>query len=317
MRAGAQICLLAAVLAVAGCGGSIQNSGAATPTPAPVPTPTPVPSPLPAIDHVVLVVLENHSFSDVIGSPFMPYFNSLASQHSLAANYFADTHPSLPNYFVLTTGLQETNVDNFTGTVSDDNVVRALTAAGKSWRAYMESIPSAGYTGGDVLPYLKQHDPFVFLQDVLNSAQESANVVPFSQMASDLASGSLPNYSFVVPNAVDDAHDCAGQAPSCPDSGKLQQTDNWLKTNIDPLINSPAFANGVLIITWDEGNANDTANGGGQVATVLVGAHVKTGFQSITFFQHESTLRLMMDLLQVADHPGGSASAPSMGEFFQ
>lgn len=312
MRSGAQICLLAVILAIAGCGGgSVQNSGAPTPTPGPSPVP------VPAVDHVVLVVLENHSFSDVIGSPFMPYLNSLASQHALAANYFADTHPSLPNYFVLTAGLQETNSDNFIGTVTDDNVVRALTAAGKSWRAYMESIPSAGYTGSDVWPYLKQHDPFVFLQDVLNSGQQAGNVVPFSQMAADLASGSLPNYSFVVPNTVDDAHDCGGQAPSCPDSGKLQQTDNWLKTNIDPLINSPAFANGVLIITWDEGNASDTANGGGQVATVLVGAHVKSGFQSMTFFQHESTLRLMMDLLQIPDHPGGSAGAPSMGEFFQ
>lgn len=306
MRSGLQLCLLFTMIGVAGCGGHSGSSDSTTPAP-----------PVPAVDHVMLVVLENHSFSDVIGSSFMPYLNSLASQHSLAVNYFADAHVSLPNYFLLTTGLQEASDNGFSGTVTDDNVVRAITAAGKTWRAYMENIPSAGYTGGDQFPYLKHHDPFVYLQDVLNSGQQSGNVVPFSQMGSDLASGSLPNYAFVVPNAENDAHSCPGQAPSCPDSGKLQKTDNWLKNNIDPIIHSPAFANGVMIITWDEGNPNDTANGGGQVATILLGAHVKSGFQSMTFFQHESTLRLMMDLLQVPDRPGGSAGAPSMGEFFQ
>jgi phosphatidylinositol-3-phosphatase len=306
MCSGLKFCLLFTVFGLGSCGGSPHTSGA-----------TGSPGPVPAADHVVLVVLENHSFSDVIGSSSMPYFNSLASQHSLAANYFADAHVSLSDYFLLSTGMEETNDNNFAGTVSDDNIARALTAAGKSWHAYMESIPSAGYTGGDVFPYLKHHDPFVYLQDVLSSAQQSSNVVPFSQMATDLASGTLPAFSFVVPNAENDAHSCPGQEPTCPDSGKLQKTDDWLRTNIDPIISSPAFGNGVLIITWDEGNINDTANGGGQVATVIVGSHVKTGFQSMTFFQHESTLRLIMDLLQVADHPGASATAPSMAEFFQ
>ncbi|HET9792584.1 MAG TPA: alkaline phosphatase family protein, partial [Candidatus Angelobacter sp.] len=103
---------------------------------------------LPTPDHVIVVVLENHSFSQVIGSPSMPYLNSLANAHSLATNYFGDVHPSIGNYFMLTTGQLESVDDNFTGTVSDDNIVRALNGAGKSWKAYMESIPSAGYLGG-------------------------------------------------------------------------------------------------------------------------------------------------------------------------
>jgi phospholipase C len=307
------------ILGLAACGGTgVSSSGPPMPTPTPPPgaSPTPAPSPAPATDHVVLVVLENHSASQVIGSPFMPYLNSLASQHALAGNYFANTHPSIGNYFMLTTGNIVTNDDNFSGTISGDNIVRALTGAGKSWKAYMESMPSAGYTGGDVYPYLKHHNPFAYLSDVLDSSPQAANMVPFLQFAADLNSNSLPSFAFVVPNAENDAHDCPGGAPTCPDSDKLAAADAWLKANIDPLINSSAFANSVLIITWDEGDEADVANGGGQVATVLVGPRVKNGFRSTTFFQHQSVLRLIVDLLSVSDHPGASASAPAMNEFF-
>jgi phosphatidylinositol-3-phosphatase len=312
MRSAQQLVLLLIAIGLAGCGGSVNRSG----TPSPSPSPSPAP-PVPAAAHVVLVVLENHSFNQVIGNALLPYFNSLASQHALATNYFADAHVSLPDYFLLTTGMTETNDNNFAGTVTDDNVVRALTAAGKSWRAYMEGIPAAGYMGGDQWPYLKHHDPFVYLSDVVASSTMASNIVPLSQLGSDLAGNTLPSFSFIVPDAENDAHSCPGNAAACPDSDKLVRTDHWLQNNIDPLLNSPAFANGVLIITWDEGDLTDTANGGGQVATVLAGARVKTGFRSVTFYQHESTLRLMMDLLQVNDRPGASATAPSMGEFFQ
>ena len=301
------------LLLLAGCGGgSLSNSGSGGgggPT-----TPT--------ADHVFLVVLENHSFSQVIGNPAMPYLNSLATQNSLAANYFANLHPSIGNYFMLTTGQIVSADDGFTGVVSTDNLVRALAGAGKTWKAYMESIPSTGYLGGDVLPYMKRHDPFAYFTDVAgpdgqHATAQAANIVPFTQLSADMAANSLPSFGFIAPNTVHDAHDCPGGGIVCPDSELLAAADAWLKTNIDPLIHSPAFANSVLIITFDEGRKSDLANGGGQIATVLVGSHVKTGFRSMTFFQHQSTLRLILDLLQVGDHPGLSATAPSMNEFFQ
>jgi acid phosphatase len=260
--------------------------------------------------------LENHSFSQVIGNPAMPYLNSLATQYSLAGNYFAVVHPSIGNYFMLTTGVVETTDDAFAGTVTNDNIVRALTASGKTWRAYMESLPAPGYTGGDVPPYLRHHDPFSYFSDVLSSATQAANIVPFTQLAADLASGALPAFAYIAPNVENDAHNCPGNAPTCPDSAKLAAADAWLRANIDPLINSPAFGNGVLIVTFDESITTDTAHGGGQVAAVLAGPHVKRGFLSTTFYQHPSTLRLILDLLQVSDHPGASSTAPAMNEFF-
>jgi len=266
---------------------------------------------------VFVVVLENHGFAQVIGSASMPYLNSLASAHSLATNYFANTHPSIGNYFMLTTGNIETNNDAFTGTVSSDNIPRAFAAAGRTWKAYMESLPSVGYTGGDVYPYFKHHDPFVYLTDVLNSNAEAADVVPFTQLVSDLSAGTLPNFAFIAPNAEDDAHDCPGGGTNCTDDQKLAAADTWLKNNIDPIIKSPALANSVLIIVFDEAVDTDATNGGGHIAMVMAGSHVKAGFKSTTFYQHQSTLRLVMDLLRVADHPGNSATAPTMQEFFQ
>ena len=313
------------LLVAVGCGGGAVSASssttAATPTPTPAATPSPSPSPtpatIPAADHVFLVVLENHAFTQVIGSPFMPYLNSLAAQHSLATNYFANTHPSIGNYFMLTTGNIETNNDAFTGTVSSDSIPRAFAAAGKTWKAYMESLPSAGYTGGDVYPYFKHHNPFAYMTDVLGSSAETANMVPFTQLASDLGTGTVPNFAFIAPNAEDDAHDCPTGGSVCLDTDKLAAADNWLKNNIDPLIKSPALANSVFIIVFDESLDVDLINGGGKVAWVMAGSHVKSAFKSTTLYQHQSTLRLVMDLLGVTDHPGNSATAATMQEFFQ
>jgi acid phosphatase len=260
----------------------------------------------PQFGHVFLVVEENHSYSEVIGNSSMPYLNSLASQYGLATQYFADAHPSIGNYFMLTTGQLVTIDDAFTGTVSADNVVRELIAAGKTWKSYAESLPSPGYTGGDVYPYVQHHNPFSYLSDVLNSSSQVQNLVPFSQFSGDLANNLLPNFSFIVPNLLNDAHD-----------GTLQAADAWLQQNIAPLISSALFQkDGLLIIVFDESDTTDIANGGGHVAALIVSPQAKKGFQSTTLYQHQSTLRLIMHGLGVTTYPGAAASAPDMSEFF-
>jgi len=281
---------LSAFLVSCGGGGAIHVSGT-----------TP-----PAAAHVVVVVEENHSYSQVIGNSSMPYLNGLASQYGLATQYFGDVHPSIGNYLMLTTGIPETLNDGFTGTISDDNVVRELVKANKSWRSYAESLPSVGYVGRDVYPYLRHHNPFTYFTDV-NGTSQASNLVPFSQFAADVNSGNLPDFSFVVPNALNDAHD-----------GTLAQADGWLQANIDALIKSSTFQKGgVLIIVFDESVKTDVSHGGGHVAMVVVGPNAKKGFQSTTTYQHQSTLRLVLSTLGVNSFPGAAAAAPDMGEFFQ
>src|SRR5438270_10177436 len=110
-------------------------------------------TPPPNSTHVVVVVEENHSYSQVVGNSAMPYLNGLASKYGLATQYFGDVHPSIGNYLMLTTGIPETIDDSFTGTISDDNVVRELVKANKTWHSYAESLPNVGYVGGDAYPY--------------------------------------------------------------------------------------------------------------------------------------------------------------------
>ena len=296
-----------------------------------------------AYSFVAVLVLENTSFSQVIGDTTdAPFLNSLISYQgsnpsapgALATNYFADVHPSIGNYFMMTTGQLVTTDDTFNNTspgypVTVDNVVRELTAAGKSWKVYAESLPAVGYTGGDVVPYLERHNPLSYFSDVVSSPQQSANIVPFTQFATDLSAGpagslgNLPNYAFIVPNSWDDSHSCDPTEATCT-AERIGDTDLWIQTNVGPLLSIPAFQqNGLLIITWDEAATTDTSNGlggigGGQVATVLLGARVRPAYQQQTanVYDHSSLLRLTMDSLGLQTQLPISNVTP-MTEFFQ
>ncbi len=248
----------------------------------------------PQFGHVAIVVEENTNYASVVGSSSMPYLNGLINQYGLGTQYYANTHPSIGNYFMLTTGQILTNDDSQTPSsfpVSVDNIAREIQLAGKTWKDYRE------LTG----TYYVRHDPLAYMTNI-----NSANLVSFPQFATDLANGTLPNFSWIAPNGCDDAHDCS-----------LSTADSWLKTNIDPLIKNATFQkDGLLVIVFDE-SANDNTDGGGRVAVVLISptfSHV--AYQSTTFYQHESVLRLMLEGLGIKTLPGAAATAPAMWEFF-
>jgi hypothetical protein len=270
----------------------------------------------PSFTHAAVVVLENEDFGGIIGNSNMPFLNNLANTNGLARQYFANTHPSIGNYFMMTTGQTITNDDAFSGTVSADNIARELTNAGKTWKVYAENLPSPGYTGGDVYPYLQHHNPFSYFTDVVGTSQAS-NIAPLSQLSSDVSANTLPNFLFIVPNAQNDMHDCPAGFSTCTLADKASNTDKWLQDNLSGLLGNSDFqSNGFLVITFDE-SATDNTNGGGQVATVVVGPRVKQGFSSNTVFQHQSLLRTTLETLGVTTLPGASSGAPSMSEFFQ
>lgn len=273
---------------------------------------------VPQFNHVAIVVIENASESDVIGQPSMPYLNSLASKNSLLQSYYATAHPSIPNYFMLTTGQTVTFDDSFSGRVSADNLAREFIASNITWKAYEESIPSIGYTGGDSGLYIERHDPFSYFTDVRNSAAQTANLAPYSQLATDLSSGSLPNFLWIGPNAVDNAHSCPAANPNCTHADELAAADSWLSTNIPPLLDNPSFsASGLLIILFDEGDITDIANGGGHVVCILAGTRVKTNYTSTATYSHQDVLSLIGHALRLQTIPGAGSSGGSMTEFFQ
>jgi hypothetical protein len=272
---------------------------------------------IPNSNHVVVVLEEKESYSAVIGSPTMPYLNSLASQNALATQYYANTHPSIGNYFMLTAGQLITNNDSLNTTVNVDNIVRHLLTAGKTWKSYAESLPSIGYTGGDQYPYARHHNPLSYFSDVVNSSVQRLNLVPFTHFGADLANNQLPNYSFVVPNLNHDAHDCPTAPTGCTNAVKLATADTWLKNNIAPLLNNPGFQqDGILIIVFDESFDTDTAHGGGHVVALAVGPGVRKGFKSTTFYQHQNVLRTTLDALGVHSYPGIGGSSADMSDLF-
>ena len=144
--------------------------------------------------HVVIVMLENHSYSSMIGSSSMPFLNRLARHYAYAKSYYANTHPSIGNYFEMTTGKIITNNDNYTQTVTADNIVRHLISAKKTWKEYTEGLPYVGYIGGNNGEYTQHHNPLSYFSDVRNSTTQRKNLVPFTRFSADLANHALPRY---------------------------------------------------------------------------------------------------------------------------
>ena len=273
---------------------------------------------VPQFQHVAIIVFENASYNEVVGNPVMPYLNSLPAKGSLLQSYYANAHPSIPNYFMLTTGQPVTFDDTYSGVVTVDNLAREFLASGLTWKSYEEDIPSVGYTGGDTGLYIERHEPFSYFSDVRNSSTETANLVPYTQLAADMANNALPNFLWISPNAIDSAHSCPATNPNCTLNQRLAAADAWMSTNVAALLNNPTFAsNGLLIIVFDEGDTTDVDHGGGHIPGIFLGTHVKAGYASTATYQHQDIEGLIGRALRLTTVPGAGASGGSMTEFFQ
>jgi len=297
--------------------GPASSAGPSNPAEAP-PASTPARS-VPAIQHVFIVVFENEAYDEIIGNTReMPYFNELAGRYALAANYYANTHPSIGNYFMMTAGQLITRDDSYSLTIREDNIVRHLIAEGKSWKSYAEDLPALGYTGEDRRPYVRRHNPLSFFSDVMGDPAQKKNLVPLTQLAEDMRSGSLPNYGFVVPNNLHNLHSCTLGGTSCTEEEQMRLADAWLRDSLGPLLENKSFQeSGLLLIVFDEAEHGDRSHGGGRIPFILVGSKVRPGYRSKTFYQHESALRLTCAALRLQSCPGAGATAPSMDEFFR
>ena len=271
---------------------------------------------VPASKHVWVLAEENHSYEQATVA--MPYLMSVANKYGLATQSYADMHNSLSTLMHLTSGQTVTNNDNTTLYFNVDNLIRRLMGAGLSWRSYQESIPYAGYEGIGVYPYVKRHNPVAFFTDTDTSVQRIHSV----PLPADFTTAPEVNFSYVTPNLLHDAHD-----------GTMAAADAWLKSHLPAILARPEFqpgGDGLLIITFDEGNLSPTdfrcsattsssaGNGcGGRIVTVLIGPHVKPGFRSAVWHDHESVLKTVCLSLGLSGCPGAAATALPMSEFFE
>ncbi len=195
--------IVLACLAAGGCGGGARAGR-------PLALGNPERLPAPGSSHVVEIVMENAEYGEVIGNRSAPYINGLARRYGLATASYAITHPSLPNYIALTSGTTGGLESDCTScTVDAPNIVDQLEAAGISWKAYLEDLPTPCFKGASFAGYAKKHNPFAYYPDVAGDGARCAHLVGFAALARNLRNGRLPTYAWISPNLCDDGHDCA------------------------------------------------------------------------------------------------------------
>jgi hypothetical protein len=248
-----------------------------------------VPAPVPTPDHVVLVIEENHAYSQIIGSSQAPYINSLAQQGANFTQSFAIEHPSQPNYLDLFSGSNQriTNDNCPVGPFSTPNLGSELVAQGDRFTGYSEGLPSAGSTVCTSGAYARKHNPW---SDFNNVNENPTDNQPYTAFPSDY--NNLPPVSIVVPNLNDDMHD-----------GTIQQGDTWLRNNLSNYVNYTDTHNSLLIVTWDE---DDSAHGN-NIPTIFVGPMVQQGNYS-EHINHYNLLRTIEDMYHTG-YAGNSATA--------
>jgi hypothetical protein len=289
---------------------------------------------VPAYDHIFLIINENHNFAGIIKNPAAPILNALANDYGLATSYTGVSDPSEPNYVAMLGGSDfGINSDDpyfFPGhTVNQPNLMSQLEGAGKTWRAYFQDLPYAGYRGycfpgkcngipDSDTQYVAKHNGIANFAN-MQTATEWIKQTPYGQLATDLASGSVPNFSYIVADECNDMH---GAPPWCVDSGKAGDVDDtWLVAQGDKFVgqtvnlitSSATWMTGTnaIVVTFDEGNTvND------QIYTAVIVNHGPRGVTDQAQYNHYSLLATLQQAFGLGCLQN-SCNANAMGPLFQ
>jgi len=235
---------------------------------------------VPTPDHVVVVIMENHSYSEIIGSSAAPHINALATD-SFSASFtqsYAIEHPSQPNYLDFYSGCNQGVTDDnvpANNPFTTANLGRQLIDAGKTFVTYSENLPSVGYNGASSGNYARKHNPAANWMGTGTNQIATTTNQPFTAFPSSSNYASLPTVCYVVPNQINDMH-----------SGTITAGDTWVYTYLNNYIQWAKTHNSLLILTFDE----DDATLGNRIATIFCGEMVKAG-QYTEHINHYSVLR--------------------------
>lgn len=250
---------------------------------------------LPRPDHIVVVIEENHSYSQIIDSPDAPYINSLAAQGAVFTQSFGVTYPSKPNYLALFSGSTQGITDNSCPhTMTTANLGHALLEAGLTFAGYSEDLPSVGSLICIAGDYARKHNPWVNWQDSVAHGLPATANLPLTSFPADF--NRLPTVSMIVPNQVNDMHH--GKDPD-----RIQLGDRWLKEHLEAYVQWAQQHNSLLIVTWDEDNKKEN----NRIATLFIGPMVQAGRYDQRI-NHYNVLRTIEDLYGLP-HSGTSAEA--------
>jgi hypothetical protein len=269
--------------------------------------------------HVFVIMMENTGYQALVGNPNAPWINQAIAKYGVATNYYGVTHPSQPNYIAATSGAKNGVNDDNDITVDVPNIVDQLESHGKTWKGYMQSYslcngnPLAHACGNQL--YERKHNPFITYKDVQTNPSRVANIVDFSQFASDLANNTVPDYSWISPDQCNDMHGRAATPADPCDFSQVQSLirtgDTFLANTVSAIQNSQAWTgNSVIFITWDESDFTgsptdfgfgdtsgccDANPGGGHVLTLVISHSDHQARSSSVAYNHYSMLRTIED----------------------
>ena len=271
---------------------SSTGSGAAATTAAQTPTLNPTPSPtaasgIPAFSHIYVIIMENKEYGSIVGASAAPYLNSLIGRYGLTTNFYAETHPSEPNYIALTSGgLQGTNSDG-TYNLAVPSLFDQIEASGRSWHVYAQGYPGGCFKTyispavvdgpGAAGDYVRKHNPAMSYTSISGNPTRCANITHLSGFDPAAA-----DFEMFIPNEINDMH-----------SSSVAAGDAFLKAFVPQIVDSQAFVGSVVFITWDEGDSN--LQGGGHIATLVLSPGMTTGARFSGPCTHYSMLRTIED----------------------
>ncbi len=267
--------------------------------------------------HVFVIVMENHNWDQIAGSRSAPYINgTLLPMGAHAEAYMNLLHPSEPNYLWIEAGTAF-GIRNDRDPAANHQATTAhltylLDEAGISWTSYQEDI------SGDQCPlvsfgrYAAKHNPMVYFDDVTNgndsqSANCIAHVRPYSELAGDLAGGTVARYNFISPNTCHDMHDLL----FCDSLDRIKNGDSWLAEALPPIFASDAYQQGgIVFIVWDESNGN------APIGLIALSPDAKAGYANSIPYSHSSLLRSLQEIFDVQPFLGDAANATDLSDLF-
>ena len=263
-------------------------------------------SAIPRPDHVVVLLEEDHSYSEILGDvapvpqvwavsppPFVgnaPSLRELAKNGASFTNAFSVGNHNSVDYQAIFSGLIPTR--GTPAPYSTPNLATELEAAGLSFGGYSEGLPRMGYNGDGPGDYTRAHNPWVDFSNV-----RASDNLPFARFPGDYSR--LPTVSYVVPDEQHNMH-----------SGTVLDGDMWFQGNIARYANWAMSHNSLLIVTWDESHQSND-----QIPTLFFGPMVKRGLYSEHMTQ-ANILRTIEDMYGLAP-TGRSAQANPITDIFQ
>jgi hypothetical protein len=245
----------------------------------------------------MIVVLENTDYETALHQPFLA---SLAKRGALLTNFTAEAHPSQPNYLALISGSTHNVASDGNVSLDGRHIGDLLEAKSLKWKAYAEGYPGNCFLGAEYGTYVRKHVPFLSFKSVQTEQKRCAQIVNASELAIDLQTGKLPDYSLFIPDLQNDGHDTG-----------VAHADRWLRKTFGPLLENPDFMRGMLlIVTFDESAGSSSSSN--HVATILVGDAIAPGTVLSANFNHYSLLRLIEDQFELGNLGQNDAWATSI-----